>query len=80
MGADPGDGLRRLVGLTDAFLVGVNFDGVKNKMNGPCAPGGRLQGADLGYARFTNANAAGELQLEGAKATGASFDNSNSSR
>ena len=55
--------------LTDAFLVGVNFDGVN--MNGPC----RLQGADLGYARFTNAMLQ-ELQLEGAKATGASFDNS----
>ena len=40
-------------------------------MNGPC----RLQGADLGYARFTNAMLQ-ELQLEGAKATGASFDNS----
>ena len=55
--------------LTDAFLVGVNFDGVN--MNGPC----RLQGADLGYARFTNAMLQ-ELQLEGAKATGASFENS----
>ena len=42
--------------LTDAFLVGVNFDGVN--MNGPC----RLQGADLGYARFTNAMLQ-ELQL-----------------
>ncbi|EOD32572.1 hypothetical protein EMIHUDRAFT_112277 [Emiliania huxleyi CCMP1516] len=55
--------------LTNAFLVGVNFDGVN--MNGPC----RLQGADLGYARFTNAMLQ-ELQLEGAKATGASFENS----
>ena len=55
--------------LTNAFLVGVNFDGVN--MNGPC----RLQGADLGYARSTNAMLQ-ELQLEGAKATGASFENS----
>ena len=55
--------------LTNAYLVGVNFDGVN--MNGPC----RLQGADLGYARSTNAMLQ-ELQLEGAKATGASFENS----
>ena len=45
--------------LTNAFLVGVNFDGVN--MNGPC----RLQGADLGYARFNQRHAAGAAARRG---------------